>query len=164
MKKLSSKGMKTLKTFHLLLVMMWVIGVLAMSMLFLLKPDTGEGLYTTLNIILFIDDVFVVPGALLTVVTGIVYGIFTNWGFFKHRWITIKWIVSILVILVGTFYFKPHLDAAIEAADQIRNTGIYAFSDIPDTQINQYSSFLQGIALVVLVVISVFKPWKNKKA
>lgn len=41
---------------------------------------------------MFIDYAIVIPGAILAVATGIIYGIFTKWGFFKHRWITVKWI------------------------------------------------------------------------
>lgn len=131
---------------------------------FLLKPESGEALYTTLKIILFIDNAFVIPGALLTVVIGIIYGLFTNWGFFKHRWIVVKWIISITVILVGTFYFHPNLEKAIEAASQIRSVNLNdILITMPNTQINLFSSFLQGVALIFLVIISVFKPWRKKR-
>ena len=163
MPKLGTTGVKTLKSFHLILIMMWTIGVFAMSVLFLLKPKSGEELYTTLNIVLFIDNVFVMPGAILTVVTGIIYGQFTNWGFFKHRWIIIKWIVALIIILVGTFYFHPHLIESIENANQMRDTSSDNFSFISNINKNTYLSFMQGIALIALVFISVFKPWKKKK-
>lgn len=35
--------------------------------------------------------------------TGLIYGLFTNWFFFKHRWVTAKWILTILAIFSGTF-------------------------------------------------------------
>ncbi|MFV0585705.1 hypothetical protein [Bacteroides reticulotermitis] len=124
MKKLNSKGIKVLKTIHLLLVMMWVTGVLAMATLYLLKPKSGDELYMVLNIILFIDWVFVIPGAILTVVVGVIYGFFTNWGFFKYRWITVKWIVAILIILAGTFYYSPLLEQSLEIADQTRDAAL----------------------------------------
>lgn len=163
MKKLKSKGIKVLKTIHLLLVMMWVTGVLAMATLYLLKPASGDELYMTLKIILFIDWVFVIPGALLTVVVGIVYGLFTNWGFFKHRWITVKWIVAVVIILVGTFYYSPLLEQSLEIADQTRNAALDNPTIATNTIQTLISSFLQGLALIFLVVISVFKPWKKKK-
>ena len=52
-----------------------------------------------------IDDIVVIPGAILTVVTGVIYGMFTNWGFFKHKWIIVKWILGITIIIVGIFVF-----------------------------------------------------------
>lgn len=29
----------------------------------------------------------VLPMALITIIQGIIYGVFTNWGFFKHKWV-----------------------------------------------------------------------------
>lgn len=164
MKKLGAKGVKVLKTCHLLLVMMWVMGVLAMAALFLLKPQSGDELYMMLKIILFIDWVFVIPGALLSIIVGIIYGVFTSWGFFKHRWITVKWIFSVAVILVGTFYFSPHLEQALAIADQTRGAALSNTIVASDISKAMTSAILQGSTLVFLVVISVFKPWKKKKA
>lgn len=163
MKKLNSKGIKILKTIHLLLVMMWVTGVLAMATLYLLKPKSGDELYMVLNIILFIDWVFVIPGAILTVVVGVIYGFFTNWGFFKYRWITVKWIVAILIILAGTFYYSPLLEQSLEIADQTRDAALENPTIATNTIQTLISSSIQGLALIILVVISVFKPWKKKK-
>ncbi len=163
MKKLNSKGIKVLKTIHLLLVMMWVTGVLAMATLYLLKPKSGDELYMVLNIILFIDWVFVIPGAILTVVVGMIYGFFTNWGFFKYRWITVKWIVAILIILAGTFYYSPLLEQSLEIADQTRDAALDNPVIATNTIQTLISSSIQGLALIILVVISVFKPWKKKK-
>lgn len=163
MKKLNSKGIKVLKTIHLLLVMMWVTGVLAMATLYLLKPKSGDELYMVLNIILFIDWVFVIPGAILTVVVGVIYGFFTNWGFFKYRWITVKWIVAILIILAGTFYYSPLLEQSLEIADQTRDAALDHPIIATNTIQTLISSSIQGLALIILVVISVFKPWKKKK-
>ena len=164
MKKLGTKGVKVLKTVHLLLIMIWVTGVLAMGILFLLKPQSGDELYMMLNIILFIDWVFVIPGALLSVIVGIIYGLFTNWGFFRHRWIFIKWIVSVVVILLGTFYFSPNLEQALEIADQTRDLALTDPVVISGIKKATFSAFFQDSALVFLVIISVFKPGKKKKA
>jgi len=164
MKKLNAKGMKVLKTCHLLLVMIWVVGVIAMAILFLQRPKSGDELYMTLKIILFIDWVLVIPGALLTVVVGIIYGIFTNWGFFKHRWIIVKWIVSIVVILVGTFYYSPLLEQSLEIADRTREAALHNPIVISNMRQTFICASIQGISITILVVISVFKPWKKKKA
>lgn len=164
MKKLNAKGMKVLKTCHLLLVMIWVVGVIAMAILFLQRPKSGDELYMTLKIILFIDWVLVIPGALLTVVVGIIYGIFTNWGFFKHRWIIVKWIVSIVVILVGTFYYSPLLEQSLEIADRTREAALHNPIVISNMTQTFICASIQGISITILVVISVFKPWKKKKA
>ncbi|MCD7971623.1 MAG: hypothetical protein LUG18_02995 [Candidatus Azobacteroides sp.] len=163
MKKLSAKGMKVLKTCHLLFVMMWVVGVMAMALMSLIKPQSGDELYMVLFITRMIDDWLVIPGAMLTVITAIVYGVSTNWGFFKHRWITVKWIISVLVILVGTFYFSPKLDRCLEITILGREAALSNPELISNSEISLTGACIQSGILIFLVVISVFKPWKKKK-
>jgi len=163
MKKIGAKGMKVLKTFHLVFVMMWVVGVMAMAVINLIKAQSGDELFMTFQISRIIDDVLVIPGAILTVITAIIYGTNTNWGFFKHTWITVKWIVSILVIIVGTFYFSPKLDRCLEIAGLTRDAAFDNPEVITNSQISLFGAFIQAGILVALVIISVFKPWKKKK-
>lgn len=163
MKKLNSTGVKVLKTCHLVFVMMWVVGVMAMALVSLIRPATGDELFMTLHISRFIDDFLVIPGAILTVITAIIYGAFTNWGFFKHKWIIVKWIGSILIIIVGTFYFSPILDDCLLIADKMRDAALRNSEVIEGIHITSAGAFVQSALLVVLIVISVFKPWKTKK-
>jgi len=162
MKKLSPKGVKTLKTCHLIFVMMWVVGVMSMAAISLLKANSGDELYMAFYITRIIDDFLVIPGAILTVITAIIYGAFTNWGFFKHKWITVKWIVSIIVIIVGTFYFSPILDTNLDIANQTRDMALNNSVVKDGMHISTIGAFIQASVLVFLVVISVFKPWKSK--
>jgi len=163
MRKIGAKGMRVLKTCHLVFVMMWVVGVMAMAVINLIKAQSGDELFMTFQISRIIDDVLVIPGAILTVITAIIYGTSTNWGFFKHTWITVKWIVSILVIVVGTFYFSPKLDRCLEIADLTRDAAINDPEVITNSEISLFGAFIQAGILLILVVISVFKPWKKKK-
>lgn len=162
MKKLGLKGMRTLKAIHLVLVMMWVIGVAGMWSLSWIKPGNADELSMLLDCIMWLDSTLTIPGAILTVVVGIIYGLFTNWGFFKFRWITVKWIIGITVILVGTFYFHPTQVAAIEV---VNSTPATALTDPTVTHafaVSHSTSLIQVAALIFLVIISVFKPWNKK--
>lgn len=163
MKKLKVRDVKVLKIFHLIFVMMWVIGVATMALLCLLVPKSGDEFFMLLNISRFVDDILVIPGAIMTVVTAIVYGLATNWGFFKHKWIIVKWVFSIIIILIGTFYFSPLLDSTLISVDELRGASLHS----PEISRNMQTIFLggvcQGSLLVFLVVISVIKPWKEKK-
>lgn len=163
MKQLGSKGIKVLKSCHLLFVMIWVVGVIAMAVINLIKPQSGDEMYMVLYVNRIIDDALVIPGAMLTVITGVIYGMFTKWGFFKHRWITVKWIISVFVIIAGTFYFNPIHNHLLEVADQTRDAALHNTELIPYIQINLVGAFAQSALLIFLIVISVFKPWKKKK-
>lgn len=163
MKKLETKEIKVLKTCHLLFVMMWVVGVIAMAVISLTKPQSGDELYMKLFISRSVDDALVIPGAILTIITAIIYGAFTNWGFFKYRWIIVKWIASILVIVVGTLYFSPKLDRCLEIANLTRDAAFNNPELISNSRISLIGEFSQASILILLVIISVFKPWKKKK-
>lgn len=163
MKKLKAKGMKILKIFHLIFVMIWVVGVIAMTILRIITPQSGDELYMIIKIIRLIDDTLVIPGAVMTVITALIYGINTNWGFFKHKWVTVKWIVSIIIIILGTFYFSPILDNALELTDAGRDSMLNSPEIAKNIQTTFIGGICQGSALIVLVIISVLKPWKSKK-
>jgi uncharacterized membrane protein len=108
MEKFDTNGVKILKIFHLIFSMMWVVGVMAMGILSLQKAQSGDELYMILHISRVIDDTLVIPGAVCTVITAILYGVFTNWGFFKHKWIIVKWVLSLLIIIAGVHSILVH--------------------------------------------------------
>ena len=141
--------------------MMWVIGVMTMTALFLFESNSEESRYITLKIILYVDNVFVISGAILTIITDIIYGVYTNWGFFKYKWISLNWIISIMVIIFGTFYFKPNLLEAINLINKTHNNINESLVE-KNMIVNIYTSFTQSISLIILVGISVYKPWKKK--
>lgn len=157
--------MKRLKTFHLIFIMMWTVGVIMMGLLYWRRSvNSLEFLYNQTTA-LFIDYALVIPGAVLAVVTGIIYGLKTKWGFFKYRWLTVKWIVGVVIILVGTFGLHPLSLEIIDRASATANECIsfptdYFGSKLP---IVSWMALLQGGGLLFLIWVSVFKPWNNKK-
>ena len=84
-------------------------------------------------------------------------------GFFKHGWMILKWIVTIVAILIGTFYLGPWETNMMDISGKL---GMEALSD-PDYLYNQKMNLVFGTAqcfiLMVTVFISIFKPWKKKK-
>lgn len=121
---LTPKGMKALNFIHLILIMMWTIGVATMCLLYWKPVLSGVEFLYNQRTAMFIDYALVILGALLTVVTGIIYGVFTKWGFFKFKWLTVKWIVGILVILIGTFALHPLAESIIEQASPVANESV----------------------------------------
>ncbi|MDR2477268.1 MAG: hypothetical protein LBD18_05750 [Treponema sp.] len=39
------------------------------------------------------------PAALVCIIQGIIYGIFSKWGFKEFKWVLVKWIMVIFVVL-----------------------------------------------------------------
>lgn len=162
--KLSANGQKWLKGLHLFTVACWVGGGVSLLMLYFLKDGIGDGgvLYGVNRAIHHVDmAVVVVPGAFGCLVTGAAYSLLTGWGFFRHGWMILKWVVTVSAILFGTFFLGPWETNMMQISGQL---GAEALND-PAYLHNQTMNFTWGTVqvavLVATVFISIFKPWKN---
>jgi len=166
MRKISTKGLRWLKGFHLIAVSCWIGGAVALLLLYFAKNGVTDGgvLYGINRSIHHVDmAVIVIPGAYGCLATGLMYGIFSTWGFFKHNWLIFKWIVTIAAILFGTFFLGPWESNMMEISGKL---GILSLGD-KDYLYNEKMNFifgcLQVFVLLVTVFVSIFKPWKRRK-
>ncbi len=165
MKKISAKGQKWLKGIHLIAVCCWVGGAVSLLLLYFLKGDVENGnvLFGINQSIHHVDImVVVIPGAFGCLLSGLVYSVFTKWGFFRHRWITFKWIVTVSAILFGTFFLGPWETGMMEISGKL---GIAALEN-DDYLYNQKMNFMFGILqvsmLITTILVSILKPWKSR--
>lgn len=163
MKKFSAKGQKWLKCFHLIFVCLWVGGVITITlMIFIMKANNGMELYGIDISKKFVDDFIIIPGAIGSFTTGLLYAIFTKWGWFKHKWIVAKWIITLFGMVFGTFFLGPWLNAMppISIAK-----GLAALSDATYMHSIKMLTIWTPFTLVLILFalfISVLKPWKKK--
>lgn len=163
-KKLNPQGVKILKMLHIFFAFCWIVGALAMCLLlFITLPESGDELYMRSRILQIIDDYFIIYGAIGALLTGLVYSIWTNWGFFKHRWIIVKWIMTILQILFGTFVLGPCINDNVVIAGQLRDAALTDPVFLNNLQSSQLYGSIQTTLLLLYIFISVQKPWKKKK-
>lgn len=165
MKKFSSKGQKWLKCFHLFFVSLWVGGVVAMTlMIYSMKANNGMELYGIDISKKFIDDFIIIPGAIGSFATGLLYAIFTKWGWFKHKWIIVKWAITLFGMVFGTFWLGPWLNAMPPISMM---KGLDALTDTTYMHNQQMLSIWTPLTLALILFalfISVLKPWRKKKA
>ena len=157
--KLQKKGMKFLRTFHILTASIWFGGVICIGVIvricffsldesaFLIVAPLVPSLYSTV----------IMPVGLLIILQGIVYGCFTGWGFFKHRWITLKWVSLVLVMLCTGMGAIGQMFSAIEKVKAQGLNGGFA-----DGGIVLLFIVLQSLYLAFMIAISVYKPALNK--
>jgi uncharacterized membrane protein len=166
MKKLSIKGLKWLKGFHLIAVSSWIGGAVSLLALYFLKEGVTDGtlLYGINKSIHHVDmNIVVIPGAVGSLLTGLLYSLFSHWGFFKHNWLTFKWIVTITAIVFGTFFLGPWETAMMEISGKI---GLVSLTDpayLYNQKMNLMFGALQVLVLIITVFVSILKPWKSKK-
>ena len=166
MPKLSAKGLKWLKGFHLIAVSCWIGGGVALILLYFLKNGVADGnvLYGINQSIHHVDiAVVVIPGAFGCLITGLIYSSFSNWGFFKHGWMIFKWIVTVAAILFGTFFLGPWETTMMEISGKLGISSLNNPAYLYNQKMNLILGATQILVLMITVFISIFKPWKKRK-
>jgi uncharacterized membrane protein len=164
MKKLTPSAIKILKMLHIFFAFCWIVGACVLCLLiFITHPESGDELYMRSRVLQIVDDYFIICGALGSLITGLIYSIWTNWGFFKHHWITVKWIMTILQIAFGTFVLGPCINGNIIIADQLRDTALTDPVFLENIRTIQIGGTIQTVLLFLYIIISVQKPWRRKQ-
>jgi len=161
---LGSRGQKWLKGIHVTLVAFSVGAILSMLVLLLLKQNFkgGENLFLIdlgiFRLLNFLNYSFY--GVMLT---GLIYSLFTKWGFFRHHWITVKWTMVLLLFVFTWVWMGPAINGTVALADG----GLL----IPNS-LSEYVNYtnrsllyvlIECFPLVALLFISVLKPWGKRK-
>lgn len=164
MKKLGTKATRWLKILHIILVSLFFGGIMSSLVLHFTMEMAAYG--QTLELyknVVTISDYIVRTGAVGTLLVGIIYGFFTNWGFFKHRWVTVKWILFIIQTVVGINIVD---ELMMENMALLEAEGSKALTNpvfIDNHTNRQYAVYFQIAVTLFIFAISVLRPWKKKK-
>jgi hypothetical protein len=163
MRKFGSFGLKLLKMFHILMIVFFLGGILS-SFALLVKLDLSNfeavaGAYKTFNII---SDNVVKIGAQGTILLGAIYGFFTKWGFIKHKWLAVKWILFISQTFIGILVVDKLMMAnlVLLETEQVRALSNPIF--IHNHYLRLYVVITQiGLTLLALI-LSILKPGRSR--
>lgn len=156
MKQLSRPERRALLVVHVAVSVGWLgltLGLLTLSVTGYASksPDTTVAAYRAMKIF---SDWLVVPVALLTLVSGLVLALGTPWGLARHRWVVVKFWITLATALLTAFSLRPGIDRL--AAD--------AVAGVPDTGLSMVSAPAVATATYLFVTaISVLKPWGPTK-
>ena len=133
-------------TFSIALLANWCFFQADETQLLLLAPFIPR-LYQTV----------LLPTALLIIVQGLIYGLFSSWGFIRHRWIMLKWIG---IVLVGFCIGWGAIAHTYEIIARVEMLGIAEGLTGARTVLGFI--LLQIFLLIMLVWLSIFKPRLRK--
>ncbi len=156
MPKLPKNGYFTLKFFHVLFDAMWIGCGPVMLYLFLFRIQ--EHSHAIMTAIQIIDLGVVVPSAAGSLITGVLFSIFTHWRFIKHRWIVLKYLINLIPASLGAFVQAPWLVRMLAISES------FPANALADPEFHLlWSRFLiftaiQWILLLTAVYLSIFKP------
>ena len=161
---ISTNAQKILKIFHLFAVCFWVGGGMSQMLLLYAAKDTGSAdeLFGLLKSYRFINVIVTVyMGAYGSFFTGLAYSLCTNRGFFRHKWIIIKWAMTVGMIVCGSVFLSVWSTQMLEMAaamglDALRSPEFLAVYDK-----HLIALIVYFLLFVVATVLSVYKPWER---
>jgi hypothetical protein len=162
--KISITQKRWLLSAHLLCTVAW-LGAGLCSLIFNITalitndPHLLNAAYVFADIL---DKAILRGGAVGALITGILLSVLTQWGLMRFYWIIVKEIVSVLCIVVGFIISGWNDDAISLTAMQ----GLHVLHNplyITNRTLMFIGIFFQLISLSGVIVISVFKPWGQRK-
>ena len=149
-----------LKFTHLLSASVWTGG--GMAVLVLLYDDrqtcSGDELFAYNHAIQSIDDYLIRPAAAGTLVSGTLLCFLSNWGLMRHRWIIVKWTVTLAAITFGGICLGPWFRelATFTGIDSLSAHEASGYQRL--YHLGVMFGSLQTVVLLMLVLISILKP------
>ncbi len=161
---ISPSAQNLLKILHLLAVSFWVGGLLANIIVTWALPGAQSGgeLYGMLRAVRFVNIVVVVYlGAFGSFFTGLAYSLCTNRGFFRHKWVILKWVLTVGLMTAGGTILLPISTAMLE---MVQAHGLEALNldlfTICRLRLMSLHSLQLGL-FVLMFFLSVYKPWEK---
>lgn len=165
MTKINENSEKILKIIHIVAMSIWFGSLLIMSVITLsIDEITSSEAFKYAHEIVFIIDMYILtPAAIITLLTGIVYGAFTKWKVKDNLWLKLKGLITVALILVGTFFLAPLLKNMI---DNVLTSGIDALiQEAYQRDLSTISWFMiaNSFLIIFVIIISTLKPGNKTK-
>jgi uncharacterized membrane protein len=123
----------------------------------------GDGIYGINTARSLLGEFVIVPAAILSVITGSLLCALTKWGFFKHPWVMVKQIITLVLIVIGSVWLGPWTKEMTIISDTVRSQSLQNSHYLSLNNTVMIGGALQTLALLILVVISTVKPWGKRK-
>jgi len=101
---------------HVLTAVAWCTMQLAQLALLLHGwAADGPARLATFELAEFLENTILDPAAIIAAYTGMMLSALTSWGFFKHRWVMVKFIITVALLVIASTVVSRLLPAVIEA-------------------------------------------------
>ncbi|MFI0785461.1 DUF2269 domain-containing protein [Streptomyces lydicus] len=152
MQQLTRPARRGLLVLHVAVSVSWLglsLGLLALGITGWTtgSPDTASAAYRAMKIF---GDWLVLPIALVTLVSGLVLSLGTSWGLARHRWVHLKFWLTLATVLLSVFALRPGINH--QAAEAVAGNPAPAIDLVVAPAVATATYFF-------LTAISVLKPW-----
>jgi uncharacterized membrane protein len=101
----------------------------------------------------------IVPLALASLLTGLVMALGTKWGLFRHYWVLISLVLTLLATVVLLLHM-PDVSVLANAAREAEGAGLDGMAKHLNTRLGEGDLLHPALGLVVLLVIQVLNVYK----
>jgi uncharacterized protein with FMN-binding domain len=161
---LSNSSKKILLSFHILLVSIWLGSLTSILLLQICKHSLNAVHFFVVDRLIFIlFDSIVMNISIAVAITGLLFSMFTNWGFFKFYWIMTKWLTILFLAGIIMFVASPSINGMASLSDVFRQECVSQPEYLKFEWRTILYTSLQLLLIVVVIFLSVFKPWGARK-
>lgn len=165
MRKLAAKPMKVLRAAHIAGASLWT-GSLACIAMALVGPmgASAEGAHALIDLLLRIDTWLIIPAVAVVACGAVIYGVASNWGFAKHRWVLSKWVLFLAAVIPASILFVPTCESMqlvlLELGESALGSSAFQEGRVLLLGLSIYLLALSAL----MVLISTVKPWGKCRA
>ena len=116
------------------------------------NPTTQHAVYQVMGIL---GDTLFIPVSVTAFVTGTLLGLFTSWGLFQHRWVAVKFWLTLIAVVLTPLSLLPGIH---DAAATVSHTPPDQLADV-DASGGIAAACVSLTMYTTSVVLSIFKPW-----
>jgi hypothetical protein len=156
--KLSMTARKGLVTLHIVFSAIMLGNMVTFLLLSIVSVTTAEDrlLESCYAIMHVLSETSIRASTIGTTITGILLSFWTKWGLFKYKWIIVKEIITVLLIVLNIWGMYG---LTLNALNEIKVTSIFI-----DPPLGLWAGIiLQLVSLIFIFAISVYKPWGQRK-
>lgn len=159
---ISNKNKKILKFFHIIFSASVLGSLLAILIILIVKKSYNISSENIFGVDLCILKIFTwgVNYAFFgLIITAFILGLFTDWGFVKHRWIIVKWIITISMFALVWFVLGPAINGMASISDAGLNSSTMSADYMNFENKAIIFCVIEIIASLLCFMFSVLKPW-----
>lgn len=147
---------KLMLTTHITFSVGWVGTVAAFLVLAVVGMTGNMQMVTSCYIAMEVVAWFViVPFCFASLLTGLIQAVGTHWGLFKHWWILVKLMLTVVATLILMLHMQP-----ISYLAQVASQKTIALDELQNLRIRIIADAAAAIiVLVAITTVSVYKPW-----
>ncbi len=159
------RGKKILLGLHVLLVSTWTGALITVLWLQIAKHTffLPEQYAIVDRTIFIIFDTIVMNISILVALSGLIFSMFTAWGFFRFRWIIFKWLGIVFLAILLMTLAGPAVNGMAAISDVFESDAATNPDYIGFGRGVIYYTILQLAVLCLIVFVSVLKPWGTRE-